>query len=243
MISHITISTPSAPASRISSRCDRRVSFFGFLVRLSRKAWSNFELIRPARWPLIWCDMPPVPKITTFKILGIGFDRLADRLAEHEAAVAGRRRILHHVDRERDHRARPFLRRAEHQVERHGEAVVDLHLVAQRQIELVEDHRLRDVRGELGMALHHRHRTRAPALVGDREFRRGAEREGRDDLHRERRGVVVVDADDDVGLGLARSTPWSARSPRTPAASTALRCDDCRSRRRSPARATTSLLR
>ena len=56
--------------------------------------------------------------------------------------------------------------------------------------------------GKLGMALHHRHRPRAPALVGDREFGGGAERKGRDHLDRERRGVVVVDHDADVRLGL-----------------------------------------
>ena len=136
------------------------------------------------------------------QVLRIGLDRLADRLAEHEAAMPGRRRIEHHVDRERDDRARPFLRRAEHQVHRHGQAVIDLHLVADGEIELVEDDRLRDVRGELRMALHHRHRARSPAFVGGREFRRAAEREGRDDLDRERRGVIVVDDDGDVGLGL-----------------------------------------
>ena len=116
--------------------------------------------------------------------------------------MRGRRRIEHHVDRERDHRARPFLRRAEQQIHRHREPVVDLHLVADGEVELVEDHRLRDVRGELGMALHHRHRARAPALVGGREFGRAAEREGRHDLDRERRRVVVVDDDGDVGLRL-----------------------------------------
>src|SRR5262245_26975821 len=46
--------------------------------------------------------------------LVIGFDRLADRLAQHEAAAARRRRILHNVDRKRNHRARPFLWLAEH---------------------------------------------------------------------------------------------------------------------------------
>ena len=70
MTSHITISMPSAPASRMNSRCEMRVSFFGSLVRLSRKALSNFELIRPARGPEIWCDMPPVPKITTRRSSG-----------------------------------------------------------------------------------------------------------------------------------------------------------------------------
>src|SRR5664279_2722009 len=44
--------------------------------------------------------------------LFIGLDRLADRLAQHEAAAPRGRRILHDVDRERDHRARPGLRLA-----------------------------------------------------------------------------------------------------------------------------------
>ena len=52
------------------------------------------------------------------------------------------------------------------------------------------------------MALHDRHRPRPPAFVGGREFRRAAEREGRDQVDRERRGVVVVDHDGDVGLQL-----------------------------------------
>src|SRR3954452_7190597 len=47
------------------SRCGIAASFFGSLVSPSRKALSNFELIRPARGPEIWCDMPPVPNTTT----------------------------------------------------------------------------------------------------------------------------------------------------------------------------------
>ena len=134
------------------------------------------------------------------EVLRIGVDRLADRLAQHKAAMPGRRRVLHDVDGERNDRARPFLGRPEQQVHRHGEAVVDLHLVDDGEIELVENDRLGDVRGERGVTLHHRHRARAPALVGGREFGRAAEREGRDHLDRERRGVVVVNQDDDVGL-------------------------------------------
>ena len=49
MISHITISMPSAPASRMYSTCEIRVSFFGSLLRLSRKAVSHLLLIKPAR--------------------------------------------------------------------------------------------------------------------------------------------------------------------------------------------------
>ncbi len=137
------------------------------------------------------------------EVLGIGLDRLADRLAEHVAAMPGGRRIHHHVDRKRDHRARPvILRLPEQEVHRHGEPVVDLHLVDDGEVELVEDHGLRDVRGERGMALHHRHRARTPALVGRRKLRRATECEGRDHLHREGRGVVVIDHDGHVGLGL-----------------------------------------
>ena len=68
MTCHITISMPSAPASRMYSRCGIAASFFGSLVSPSRNALSNLELIRPARGPEIWCDMPPVPKTTTLQV-------------------------------------------------------------------------------------------------------------------------------------------------------------------------------
>ena len=91
--------------------------------------------------------------------------------------------------------------------------MIDLHLVDDGEVELVEDDRLRDMRGELGMPLHHRHRPRAPAFVGGRKFRRAAERESRDHLDRECGGVVVVDHDGDVGLGLAPSTACDFSKP------------------------------
>ena len=43
------------------------------------------------------------------EILGIGIDRPAERLAQHVAAMPGRRRIHDDVDGKRDHRARLFL--------------------------------------------------------------------------------------------------------------------------------------
>src|SRR5215470_10248955 len=52
------------------------------------------------------------------------------------------------------------------------------------------------------MSLDDRHRTRAPAFIGGRKFRRAAECEGRHDIHRERRGVVVIDEEDDIRLRL-----------------------------------------
>ncbi len=137
--------------------CSARPS--GSAIRWSRNALSNSLLISPARGPCSWWLMPPVPQICTFERLVVGLDRAADRLAELEAASARRHRVLHHVDGERDHRARPGVGLAEHQRQRHREAVVDVHLVDDRQVEVLLDHRLGDVRGQLGMA----DRRRAPA--------------------------------------------------------------------------------
>ena len=149
-------------------------------------------------------------------VLGIGLDRLADRLAQHVAAVPGRRRIHDHVDRQRNDLERPFLLRvllAAQEVERHRQAVIDLHLVDDGQVELVENDRLRDVSGERGVALDHRHRPRPPALVGGRELGGAAEREGRDEIDRECRRMVVVDHDRNIRLGFAhpRLRPLEAR--------------------------------
>ena len=117
-----------------------------------------------------------------------------------------RRRIHHHVDRKRDHRTRPvriLVDLAEQQIHRHGHAVIDLHLVADGEIEFVENDRLRNVRGQRRITLHHRNRTRTPAFVGGWKFRSAAERKGRDHLNRKRRRVVVVDDDRDIRLALA----------------------------------------
>src|SRR4051812_28834507 len=102
------------------------------------------------------------------------FDGLADRPSQHVAAVSGRHRVDHDVDGERNDGTGPLARLAEHQGERYGEAVVDLHLVDDGEIEFVEDDRLHDMRGELGMAFHRRHLARPPSLVRDRELRRAA---------------------------------------------------------------------
>src|ERR1700722_15097838 len=53
------------------------------------------------------------------------------------------------------------------------------------------------------IALDYRYRSRPPALVRRRELLGTAEREGRDDLERERRGMIVVDQDHDVGRVVA----------------------------------------
>ena len=58
--------------------------------------------------------------------------------------------------------------------QRHGEAVIDRHLVGDGHVELIEDEVLDQVPGELRMAVHRRHRPRAEAFVGHGELRRGA---------------------------------------------------------------------
>src|SRR5215831_9794457 len=132
------------------------------------------------------------------EVLAVALHRAADRLAQHVAAVAGRRRILHHVHGQRDDPHRPLGRLAVDQGQRHGEAVVHVEPVHQREVELVEDQRLRQVRGQVGVAADDRHRPGAIALVGGLELVGAAERERRDDLRRERGRVVVVDQDHHV---------------------------------------------
>ena len=142
----------------------------------------------------------------------------ADRLAEHVAAVAGRRRVLHHVHGERDDRGRPRLGLAVDERQRHGQAVVDLHPVHQREVELVEDEPLSQVGRQVGTALDDRHRPGPVPLVGRRELIGTAEREGGHQLRRERRRVVVIDQDDDVGDVLLRPglRPLVPREQRLP---------------------------
>src|SRR5215831_7940428 len=111
------------------------------------------------------------------EVLAVALHRPADRLAQHVAAVAGRRGVLHHVHGQRDDPHRPLVRLAVDQGQRHGEAVVHVELVHQREVELVEDQRLRHMRRQVGVAADDRHRPRAVALVGGLELVGAAERE------------------------------------------------------------------
>src|SRR5579859_362090 len=93
-------------------------------------------------------------------------NRLGDRFAKEIAAPPRRNGILHHVDEERDDGTRPFGRLTEQQAERYGESVVDIDFIDDRQIEVVLDHRMSDMRGELRMPLDRGHRKGSPAFVG-----------------------------------------------------------------------------
>ena len=132
---------------------------------------------------------------------------------------------------------------SEHQRQRHGESVIDVHLVHQREIELLEHHAVRDVPGELRVPLHDGNAARSPAFVGRRERIGAAEREGGHDIERERRGVIVVDEDDDVGLLFARATVASTHSPRRSAPSQDGLWRRDRARRRSQAHGSSRCLR
>ena len=66
MISCMTSSIPSEPASRTYSMCGTSARLSGSLISRSKNALSNLELMNPARGPCSWWLMPPVPQICTF---------------------------------------------------------------------------------------------------------------------------------------------------------------------------------
>jgi hypothetical protein len=178
-----------------------------------QSSWVGGELVEEGRVPLL-VDQPGARPLELVahparspdlhvEILGVARHRPRDRLAEQPAAVARRRRIGDDIDRDRHDLDRPRIDLPEHQRHRHGQPVIDRHRVDDRHVEFVEDAALRDVPGEIGVPLHFRHRARPPALVGDREAVGAADREGRDEGHVERRGVVVIDQDHDIGFGVA----------------------------------------
>ena len=110
MASHITSSMSSEPASRMYPVCGMPASSSGAPASLSMNARSNALLMRPARSPCSWCDMPPVPSTATFGSSGydstarrIAFPRLKQRLPVGE-------RVLDDVHAQRDHPARPSVR-------------------------------------------------------------------------------------------------------------------------------------
>ena len=152
MISHITSSMPSLPVSRRYSICgiaaqplrvgDQLVEEVVVPLAVDQAGARALQLVAHAAG---------APDLHV-QILPKALHRRADRLAQHPAAVARGHRIGDDVDRERNDLARPFLRLAEHQRQRHGQAVIDVHLVDDGHVEIVEDQALRDVPGEIGMA-------------------------------------------------------------------------------------------
>jgi hypothetical protein len=132
------------------------------------------------------------------EILRIRRDRAAERLAELVAACRRRQRVLDRVHGDR-HAADDALAAPEQRV-RHRERVIDAHLLARRDVELVGDERLDDVPRKLGVAGIGRQRRKAPAFVGVLIFGRRADRERGQIVEEEVQAVIVVDDDGRVGL-------------------------------------------
>src|SRR3569832_2472441 len=162
-MSHITISMPSEPASRTYSMKGILRASSPSAHRLSRKRLSHSGLMRPARMPCSWCDMPPVPKMTTRR--SSGHDSTARRIAlprlKQRLPVGGGN-------------CTTFTGSG---MIRHGQAsgwpnisVSDILLVDDGHVELVEDQRLRDVARHLRMTDDGRHRARAPAFIRRRKL-------------------------------------------------------------------------
>src|SRR5215831_20964896 len=141
---------------------------------------------------------PGAPDLDLERLV-VALDGAADRLAEREATRPRGNRVLHDVDRKRNHRARPGVGLAAHEAQRDRQTVVDIHLVDDGEVEVLLDDRLGDMSGELGMPDHLWHRPRAPSFVGRYVVRRRANGDGRDQIEAEGGGMVVEYQEDEVG--------------------------------------------
>ena len=210
----------------------------GSSTSMSRKRASHSSLIKPGALRLQLVRQAAGAEDHDPVVARVRVDRTPDRLAEPVAPVAGGRRVLDDVDGERDHLARPRLGLPEGDRQRHRETVVDLHLVDEREVELVEDQRLGEVPGQLGVA--DRPRARAAGRSPRRRCRSAppcrARRSGSARARRRWHGRCRRRC---TRRGRPRrSTRAAAAAWRSTAPSTAPRCDPCRSPRRPPGCAT-----
>ena len=86
--------------------CDIAAKPAGLGIKRSRKALSNALLINPARTLQLVAHAAGSPDLRV-KVCVKTTHSAADRLAQIKAALAAGNRLLHHVDRKRNHRARP----------------------------------------------------------------------------------------------------------------------------------------
>ena len=77
--------------------------------------------------------------------------------------------------------------------------MIDRHFIRDGHVEFIENQRFGQMPGEFGVPLHHGHRARTEALIGDGELVGNANQEGGNDLQGKRGRMVVVDHDGDVG--------------------------------------------
>jgi hypothetical protein len=117
-------------------------------VRLSMNCRSKSLLMKPARSPSSWCDRPPVPSTSTRASLSqLATARPMASPSLKQRARAGQRE-LHGVDAHRHHRHRPVLVGPQ-QRQRQREGVVDQHLLAGGEVELLVDQRFDQVPGQV----------------------------------------------------------------------------------------------
>ena len=96
------------------------------------------------------------------EVVVVRLDGAPDRLAQVEAALSRRDRIVDDVDRDRDHPARPRRRLAAQQRQRDGQAVIDGEAVDDREVEVLLDDRVGDVRRQFGVTHDVGHRAWSP---------------------------------------------------------------------------------
>jgi len=158
--------------SRLAQVFDMRNAHIGFGVarQIVKKSCVEFLVDEACARPLQLMRQPARPEDHDAQIALEGFDGLSDRLAEHETAMPRRHRIHHHIHAERDDGAGPFLGLPEHEGEGNGQAVIDLHLVHDGDVELVEDEGLHEMRREFRVTLDGGDGARTPTLVRDGEF-------------------------------------------------------------------------
>ena len=78
--------------------------------------------------------------------------------------------------------------------------MIDVHLVDDRHIELIKYQALCKMPGKIGMALDNRDRARPPAFVTGVKTIGTTDCKSWNHLHVERRSMIVVNENDDVGL-------------------------------------------
>ena len=96
----------------------------------------------------------------------------------------------------------PCLRLAADERQRDGEAVVDVHLIHDRQVELIIHKRFRDVPRKWRMALHDRDMPGPISLVSGIELLGATDRKSRRIFEREAICMIIVDDNHDVGFHL-----------------------------------------
>ncbi len=150
MISHITSSMPSEPASRRYSRCGMPAQLLRVGDQLGRGSALSHSRVDQAgaRRPAAGGSCRPCPRSARSEVLMEALDRPLDRLAQIVATVAGGRRILRRrstangIDLHR-----PFARRwpntSDSGTVRPWSTSIS---IDDGEVELVEDHRLGDVR-------------------------------------------------------------------------------------------------